>query len=120
MPRSALAYLLDVVDACDAIESYLTGVELSTYRSTRSIRASVEREFILIGEAVGFLIRLEPDLAQRISHSRRIVDFRNQLTHDYPAINDVVVWSIATDEAPVLRDECRTVLAEREARGDAG
>lgn len=120
MPRSVLAYLLDIVEACDAIESYLEDVGLDAYRSTRSIRSSVERELILIGEAVESVIRLEPDLSGRISHSRRIVDFRNQLTHDYPAINDVVVWSIAADEVPVLRDECRAVLLEREREGGAG
>lgn len=113
MPRSPLAYLGDIVEACDAIRSYLVGVDLDTYRATRSIRAAVEREFILIGEAVSSLVRLEPALSERISHARRIVSFRNQLAHDYPAINDAVVWAIAIDEAPVLGEECRLILADR-------
>ena len=59
------------------------------------------------------LLRLEPALAGRISHARRIVDFRNQLAHDYAAVNHAVVWAIATDEVPVLREECEALLAER-------
>ena len=101
MPRSPLAYLGDIVEACDAIQSYLVGVDLDTYRATRSTRAAVEREFILIGEAVSSLVRLEPALSERISHARRIVDFRNQLAHDYPAINDTVVW-----RSPTTRHRC--------------
>jgi hypothetical protein len=42
MPRSAAAYL-------------------PTYDGTRSIRSSVEREFIIIGEAVKVLGRVAPD-----------------------------------------------------------
>ena len=83
------------------------------------IRSAVERQLIVIGEAVGSLLRLEPGLLQRISDARRIVDFRNQLAYDYAAVNDAVVWAIATGEAALLRDECRTVLAEREAAGGA-
>ena len=113
MQRDPVAYLSDIVEACDAIESYLLGVDLETYRSTRSIRSSVEREFILIGEAVASLLRLEPELTERISHARRIVDFRNQLAHEYPSINDVVVWAIASDDARVLREECRDILTDR-------
>ena len=119
MPRSPLAYLLDVVDACEAIESFLAGVDLDAYRAARVTRSAVERELIQIGEAVGSLLRLDPVLSERISHARRIVDFRNQLAHGYAAVNDAVVWAIATSEVPVLRDECRMILAERDADGEA-
>ena len=119
MPRSPVAYLADIVEACAAIRSYLLDVDLDAYRSTRAVRAAVEREFILIGEAVASLVRLQPELASRISHARRIVDFRNQLAHDYPAINDIVVWTIAVDEVPVLLEECQAILAELEPQGRA-
>jgi len=44
MPRSIAAYLADILDACDAIDEVLSGVDLATYQSKRSIRSSVERE----------------------------------------------------------------------------
>ena len=52
MPRNALAYLSDVVEACDAIAVTLRGVDLPTYEATRTLRSAVEREFTTIGEAV--------------------------------------------------------------------
>lgn len=52
MARDPAAYLIDALEACRAIEEVLSDVDLETYRSKRSIRSSVEREFILIGEAL--------------------------------------------------------------------
>jgi uncharacterized protein with HEPN domain len=114
MPRSPLASLADIVDACEAIESFLEGIGPDAYRASHLTRSAVERQLILIGEAVGSLLRLDPSLSERISHARRIVDFRNLLTHDYTAVNDTVVWAIATGEVTLLREECRAILAERD------
>jgi len=113
MPRCVLAYLSDIIGACEAIGRFLDGVDYSSYREGELTRSGVERQLILIGEAVNSLLREEPALATRISHARRIVDFRNQLAHDYAAVNHAVVWSIATDEEPVLRAECHVLLRER-------
>jgi uncharacterized protein with HEPN domain len=52
MARELSAYLFDVLEACNAIEDVMTGVTLEDYREKRSIRSSVEREFIIIGEAL--------------------------------------------------------------------
>ena len=70
MPRSIAAYLADIVDACGAVEAALAGVDLKTYQETRALRSSVEREFILVGEAVAGIRRLDPQAAQGISHAR--------------------------------------------------
>jgi len=112
MPRSPRAYLADVIDACDAIAAALRDVELSRYESDRLIRSSVEREFILIGEALASLARLNASLAARISNVRMIVSFRNLLTHDYAAVRDATVWATAVRDTPVLRDECQALLDE--------
>lgn len=112
MPRSPSAYLADIIDACDAIAAALHGVELSRYESDRLIRSAVEREFILIGEALASLARLDASLAARISNMRMIVGLRNLLTHDYPAIRNATVWATALRDAPVLHDQCQALLDE--------
>jgi uncharacterized protein with HEPN domain len=112
MPRSTAAYLADIVDACDAVAEVLTGVDLGTYCSRRSVRSSVEREFTIIGEAIGVLSRRDPALASRISHARLIVGFRNRLVHEYSQVDDEAVYSIAQHDAPVLRAECAALHGE--------
>ncbi len=116
MQRDERAYLQDVIDACEAIQSALSGVEFDEYRASRILRSAVEREFITIGEAATALLHVDPSLFSRITNGRRIVDFRNQLTHEYPHVNDRIVWLIAVDDVPVLRVECRALLEET---GDA-
>ena len=110
MQRDERAYLSDVVEACEAIDRALEGQDLDAYRFNRLIRSAVEREFIIVGEAVAALSRLAPHLFVRITHARRIVDFRNQLAHQYSDVDDTVVWLIAKHDAPVLRAECADLL----------
>jgi uncharacterized protein with HEPN domain len=117
MPRSAVAYLADILEACDAVADVLRGIDLTTYRNTRAIRSAVEREFIILGEAVGGIGRVAPDLSAEISHARMIVGFRNLLTHDYAAVDDETVLGVAESELPVLRRECAKLL---ERLGEAG
>jgi len=116
MQREAPAYLRDVIEACDAIDSVLSGVEFGEYEATRMLRSSVEREFTIIGEAVAVLSRTEPLLFTRITNGRRVVDFRNQLTHAYLHVDDRIVWLIARNDVPLLRAESEALLAEA---GDA-
>ena len=110
MQRDERAYLTDIIEACAAIESAVSGLDLAGYRLDRLVRSAVEREFIIVGEAVAALSRLSPQAFERITQARRIVDFRNQLTNEYPAVDDAVVWLIAEHDVPVLKIECAALL----------
>lgn len=114
MPRDARAYLADIVDACDAIRVALVDTDLEAYKANRLVRSSVEREFTIIGEAMIVLSRTAPDIFAGITHARRIVDFRNQLTHAYADVNDALVWGTADRDAPVLCSECLAALQKLE------
>lgn len=60
MAREITAYLRDIIDACDSIASILADISIDTYVEMREKRSAVEREFILIGEAVSMLARFWP------------------------------------------------------------
>ena len=117
MARSILAYLNDIVAACDSVAVTLEGVDIDAYVANRTVRAAVERELTIIGEAIGVLSRGDPALAARISPARLIVGFRNRLVHEYPQIDDEAVYSIAQHDAPVLRAECAVLLEQAEDAG---
>jgi uncharacterized protein with HEPN domain len=110
MPRDVRAYLADTVESCDAITVAVRELDLARYQGSRLVRSSVEREFIIIGEAVAALARFAPEMFDAITRARRIVDFRNQLTHEYPAVDDALVWAIVERDVPVLRRECAALL----------
>jgi uncharacterized protein with HEPN domain len=66
----------------------VSGLDLAAYREDRLIRSGVEREFTIVGEAVAALARVSPQDFAQITQARRIVDFRNELAHEYPAVDD--------------------------------
>jgi len=105
MPRDQRAYLADVLDSCDAIESATRNLDLKDYLKNRLVRSSVEREFIIIGEAMSALARIAPETFRAITRARRVVDLRNQLTHEYATVDDALVWAIVQNDVPLLRRE---------------
>ena len=70
MAHELSAYLYDIVEACDAIEYVMTGVTLEDYREKRSVRSSVEREFIIICEALRRISMLDSCLFMSIMDER--------------------------------------------------
>lgn len=110
MPHEPAAYLADIIEACAAIEEVLAGLTLAHYLERRSVRSAVEREFIIIGEAVRRLGQVAPDLFAAIPETRRIIGFRNVLTHDYAGIDDESVFEYARTDILELRRICTALL----------
>lgn len=98
------------MEACRAIEEVLSEVDLETYRSRRSIRSSVEREFILIGEALRRLESISPNLFSRFASARLAIDFRNLLAHAYSAVDDDVVFGVACSDLLSLKRDLEALL----------
>jgi len=116
MPRDERAYLADVIGSCEAIEAAVSGLDFPAYAASRLVRSSVEREFIIIGEAIAAISRAAPRAFEAITNARRIIDFRNQLTHEYPTVDDALVWAIVQKDVPLLRRECSALLKEADGR----
>ena len=62
---------------------------------TREKRSAVEREFIVIGEAVSMLAKFWPDRFRRLSDGRKVIGFRNILTHNYASVDHETVYETA-------------------------
>ena len=105
MPHDKRAYLSDIIESCNAITVAVNNLTLESYEDNRLVRSSVEREFIIIGEAMATLSRISPDTFDAITRARRIVDFRNQIAHEYPTVDNALVWAIIGHDVPLLRQE---------------
>ena len=92
---------------------------MDSYRSNRLVRSSVEREFTIIGEAMITLARTAPVAFASMTQARRIVDFRNQLTREYPSVNDELLWGFIDRDVPVLRRECAALMDSLGSAGEA-
>ncbi len=114
MKRDSRSWLADINLAAVKIESYIKDIDFEDYTANSLIQDGVERNFINIGEALNLLHKNEPELAKEIPHLRKIVDFRNMLTHSYFRIKPETVWGSAVDNLPELHHKIRAILAEIE------
>jgi uncharacterized protein with HEPN domain len=76
------------------------------------LRAATERQFEIIGEALGQLAKRDPAVATGISDYRQIIAFRNILIHGYAEIDDRLVWDIVETKLPKLRADVGDLLED--------
>ena len=90
MKRDPRAFLSDVIEAGQAIQQAVAGINLDDYRTTRLIRSSVEREFTIIGEALNQLSQRDEERFAQIDQAPLIISFRNKLTHEYATLRSAI------------------------------
>jgi uncharacterized protein with HEPN domain len=112
MERDPRAYLWDVQQAGNAIDQFIAGLDATGYADNALVRAAVERQFEIIGEALKQLSKNFPDVARRVPDLHDIIGFRNVLIHGYATIDHDRVWEIAQTSLPGLREAVSALLAE--------
>ena len=94
--------LEDVRAAADFVMAATREKSESEYLGEAVLRFAVERNFEIIGEALGRLARLDPDTAAQVSDLTRIIAFRNVLIHAYDHIDHRLVWRVIRADLPIL------------------
>jgi uncharacterized protein with HEPN domain len=107
-------YLYDVQEAADLVSQFTAGKDFADYQQNPMLRLAIERAFMIIGEALAQLARVDANLASRISDFRNIVGFRNLLTHAYAQIDDRIVWGIVRSKLPALIREVAELMSEED------
>lgn len=64
----------------------------SDYEGDHKTSSAVERQLIIIGEALNNLKRTNPEIDIPAVHS--IIGFRNRIVHAYDSIDNSIVWAI--------------------------
>lgn len=110
-PRSR-SYLRDALENAAIIIDSVTDKSLRDNEANIRLRHQVEREFMIIGEAIERLDKLEPQLAARITDFRGYVGLRNVLNHGYPDVDHPTMWRTIKVELPILVRELTELLSE--------
>lgn len=104
-------YLVDIIEAADAVEVFLRGIEKAAFLDNDLVRSAVLQKLLVIGEAAAKLpgeFRAEhPDVPWQ-----DIVAFRNIAVHAYFSIEWPIVWVTATRDVPELRGMVANILGE--------
>jgi len=108
-PESA-KFLSDILEAASSIVDYTRSKTRADYLADSQLRHAVQWNFTIIGEAMGQLVKIDPDTAAHITEWRRIIAFRNQLIHGYGVIKNEITWDIIQSKLPILCADVRGLL----------
>lgn len=114
MHTKSLKWLNDIYQACALILTATADHTSAEYERDRLLQSAVERNFEIIGEALGRIRRIDPATADSIPDCGAIIAFRKLLIHAYDFIDNVRVWQIIKAYVPKLHEQVATLLRSSE------
>jgi uncharacterized protein with HEPN domain len=105
--------LLEIVDACEWIETIVAGHGFDDFTADYRFRLQIERLLGNAGEALRQARARDASIADGITDFQLIIDMRNRLIHNYSGLDDYIVWEAATMGAPILKQEVDALLKGR-------
>jgi len=94
-------YIWDIVDACKDITAFTGSLRYEEFCENKLVRFAVERQLLVIGEAVK---KLSEEFKE--SHNaipwKKIVGLRNILAHEYGELLTERIWLVTRESIPLL------------------
>jgi uncharacterized protein with HEPN domain len=112
MERDSNTYLYDIVQGCHTIRTFTRHIDFARYTTDLLVKSAVERQFIIIGEALSRLKRFDVTVYNQIPHADQIVAFRHILVHGYDIISDQLVWQAIQFSLTELLENCNNLLGD--------
>ncbi len=111
MSRDISFYIVDIFVAIDKIKRYCASIgSADELLGNELVWDACIRELEIIGEATKYLLQ-----AQVVAPSyRRIVDFRNQISHGYFGINEEIVWDVIENKMPFYENDLFRMVDEQD------
>ncbi len=102
-------YLLDIYNSTVSIETFL-GKQRSfkKFKTDKLLKRGIERELEIIGEAMNRVLKIENDIP--IQHAKKIVSLRNLIIHSYDSVVDEMIYGVAVNHVPKLKEEVARLL----------
>jgi len=104
--RDTRLYIDDILDASNAIESFIDSMSFEEFIHDRKTYSATLREYTVLGEAIGKILDIleekYPDYPWRM-----VKDFRNFIVHEYFGVNPQIVWDLTKLELPQLSEKVK-------------
>ena|SRR5450432_1972152 len=109
MPPEDAAYLLDMLEAAEAIARYVRQKTQQQYMSDEILRDAIERRIEIVGEAARKVSDIFKAAHPEISW-RKIIAQRHVIAHDYGEIDHGILWVVATVHVPELINQLKPLI----------
>lgn len=101
--------LQHIMDAINEIELYLEGVSYEQFLGNSEKRFATIKQIEIIGEACNALTD-ELKFTYPLVPWKPIIGFRNISIHEYFGVNMQLVWEIAKNDLPNLKEKMQAIL----------
>lgn len=102
--------VLHILEAIAEIEKYLSGVSYNDFLENSEKRFATIKQIEIIGEACNALTIEFKNIHPEINW-KPIRGFRNISIHEYFAVDFHIVWEIAQNDLPVLKEQFTNALS---------
>lgn len=110
MSHSPIEYLRHMLDEISYIDGVVSTVDEERFVSDQTLKRSFVRSIEIIGEAAR---KMPADF--RTMHSnidwKRISGMRDKLIHDYFGVDYHLVWDVAKNKLPELKQQITQIIA---------
>jgi len=109
MSRSPIEYLQHILDEISYIEDTISDIEEADFLVDETLKRSFVRSIEIISEAVK---KTPVDFKSKHSDVdwKRIAGMRDKLIHDYFGVDYHIVWDVATNKLPQLKQKIRQLI----------
>lgn len=111
--RDYTLYLRDILDAMDAIEKFVEGVEFDEFKRDDKTSSAVIRKFEIIGEAAK---KVSEEIKNKHTEVpwKEMAGMRDRPIHFYFGVKYELVWDTIKDVIPKIKPLIRRILEEGE------
>jgi uncharacterized protein with HEPN domain len=109
MSREYKHFLDDILEAIENVEEFIRDMNLNDFKKDRKTQSAVINEIRVIGEAVNYI----PDKIKNKYNQiewKKISDSRIVFVHHYWKIKLELVWDIAINKLPELKEVVLKIL----------
>jgi uncharacterized protein with HEPN domain len=93
-----------ILDAIKEIEKYLNSVSFDEFIANSEKRFATIKQIEIIGEACNRMSQSFKDSHSEIKW-KEINGFRNISIHEYFGVDNQIIWEIAQNDLPILKDQ---------------
>jgi uncharacterized protein with HEPN domain len=112
MSLSPIEYLRHILDEISYIEGAICGIEEADFLADETLKRSFVRSIEIIGEAAK---KVPVDFKDKHSNIdwKRIAGMRDKLIHDYFGVDYHIVWDVAKNKLPELKQKIAGIINEQ-------
>jgi len=100
--KDGSVYIDHILGSINRIQSYIAGIDKSTFLDDLKTQDAVVRQFEIIGEATKRISTKFRELNPSVPWSD-MAGMRDVLIHDYIEVDFEIVWKTATEDLPEMK-----------------